>query len=222
MIQLIQDDCLKILPGLTEQIDAVITDPIWPNAPDGMFEETNAADLLWRALEMTEAKRVVIILRYDSDPRFLSAVPAIWPFFRVQTLKYAVPGYNGRKLGGYEYAYCFGEPVPSRAGRRVIPGEGPTVTRRTPPNGHPCPRHLSHMKWLVNWWSEPGETVLDPFAGSGTTGVACAELGRNFIGIEKDAEYFAIMQRRIAEAQPLLFDHSQEHERQPQPVVREE
>lgn len=42
------------------------------------------------------------------------------------------------------------------------------------------------------------KTVLDPFMGSGTTGVACAELGRDFIGIEKDSEYFTMAEERIA------------------------
>jgi site-specific DNA-methyltransferase (adenine-specific) len=53
----------------------------------------------------------------------------------------------------------------------------------------------------------PGGTVLDPFMGSGTTGVACVKLGLNFIGIEKEPRYFAVAERRIAQAQaqPVLF-----------------
>ena len=47
-------------------------------------------------------------------------------------------------------------------------------------------------------------TVLDPFMGSGTTGVACVQTGRNFIGIEIDPTYYAIAERRIAEAQQQL------------------
>ena len=63
------------------------------------------------------------------------------------------------------------------------------------------------MKWLVDRASLPGETVLDPFMGSGTTGVACARLGRSFIGIEIDASYFNIACERIrkAYAQPDMF-----------------
>jgi site-specific DNA-methyltransferase (adenine-specific) len=51
----------------------------------------------------------------------------------------------------------------------------------------------------------PGGVVLDPFMGGGTTGVACAQEGRDFIGIEKDSGYFRIAERRIASAQPPLF-----------------
>jgi site-specific DNA-methyltransferase (adenine-specific) len=71
---------------------------------------------------------------------------------------------------------------------------------------HPCPKPLVWMKWLVERASLPGQTVLDPFMGSGTTGVACILLGRKFIGIEKEPKYFAIAQKRIADAlgRPVL------------------
>ena len=49
--------------------------------------------------------------------------------------------------------------------------------------------------------TNPGDTVLDPYMGSGTTGVVCARLGRSFIGIERDPDYFAIAQARIQKAQ---------------------
>jgi len=62
---------------------------------------------------------------------------------------------------------------------------------------HPSPKPLSCMKKLIDRISEKGQSVLDPFMGSGTTGVACKELGRNFIGIEISPEYFKIAKRRI-------------------------
>lgn len=66
---------------------------------------------------------------------------------------------------------------------------------------HPTQKPLSLMKQLVSDFTDPGDTILDPFMGSGTTGVACVQLGRNFIGIEKNAEYFAIAKKRIEAAQ---------------------
>ena len=50
-------------------------------------------------------------------------------------------------------------------------------------------------------WTNPGDTILDPFMGSGTTGVACVQTGRNFIGIEIEPKYYEIAEKRIAEAQ---------------------
>jgi site-specific DNA-methyltransferase (adenine-specific) len=63
------------------------------------------------------------------------------------------------------------------------------------------------MRWLVNRGSLRGMTVLDPFMGSGTTGVACAKLERRFVGIELEPRYFDIACRRIEAAyrQPDMF-----------------
>jgi DNA modification methylase len=62
---------------------------------------------------------------------------------------------------------------------------------------HPCAKPLAMMLWLVKKTTLPGWTVLDPFMGVGTTGVACMMLGRNFVGIEIDPRYCAIARRRI-------------------------
>jgi hypothetical protein len=72
--------------------------------------------------------------------------------------------------------------------------------------GHPTQKPVALMEWCLGFLPN-AKTILDPFAGSGTTGVACQKLGRTFIGIEKDPDYFAIMCKRIDEAmrQPDLF-----------------
>ena len=57
------------------------------------------------------------------------------------------------------------------------------------------------MGWLVNESTKQGETVVDLFMGSGTTGVACVNTGRKFIGMELDPRYFEMAKRRIREAQ---------------------
>ena len=66
---------------------------------------------------------------------------------------------------------------------------------------HPTTKPLWLMQRLVTVCTNPDMTVLDCFMGSGTTGVACVQTGRNFIGIEIDPTYFAIAEKRIAEAQ---------------------
>jgi DNA modification methylase len=64
-------------------------------------------------------------------------------------------------------------------------------------NFHPTVKPLHLMSWLVRLVSKKGDTVLDPFMGSGTTGVACKQLDRNFIGIEREEEYIKIAEARI-------------------------
>ncbi len=77
-------------------------------------------------------------------------------------------------------------------------------TERGKGNHHPTIKPLKLCEWLVKLVCPEGATVLDPFMGSGTTGVACVQTGRKFIGIELDAGYFKIAQERIAAAQAEL------------------
>ena len=66
---------------------------------------------------------------------------------------------------------------------------------------HPSEKPLKLVADWVGMFTDPAETVLDPFMGSGTTGVACVKQGRKFIGIEKRPDYFELACRRIAAAQ---------------------
>jgi DNA modification methylase len=79
-----------------------------------------------------------------------------------------------------------------------------THTRTDGPQPHPTTKPLSLMLDLVADFADPGDLVLDPFAGSGTTGVACRQLGRRFVGWEMNAEYYEIACRRLRgdEAKP--------------------
>jgi site-specific DNA-methyltransferase (adenine-specific)/modification methylase len=73
--------------------------------------------------------------------------------------------------------------------------------------GHPTEKPLALMSWCLEQIPPPAETILDPFMGSGTTGVAAVKLGRRFIGVEIEPKYFDIACRRIEEAtrQPDMF-----------------
>jgi DNA modification methylase len=79
---------------------------------------------------------------------------------------------------------------------------------------HPTQKPVALMAWCLGFLPD-ARTILDPFMGSGTTGIACVNLGRKFIGIEREERYFDIACKRIAEAykQPRLFE-----EPQPKPV----
>ncbi len=83
---------------------------------------------------------------------------------------------------------------------------------------HPTQKPVGVMKWCINHFPKGTETILDPFMGVGSTGVACAKLGRKFIGIELDETYFEIACERIQKAydQPDLFVEP------PKPQVQED
>jgi hypothetical protein len=81
---------------------------------------------------------------------------------------------------------------------------------------HPTEKPVALLEWCLGFLPD-AQTILDPFMGSGTTGVACVKLGRKFIGIEIEPKYFDIACRRIEEAwkQPRLFE---EPKRKPEPA----
>lgn len=72
---------------------------------------------------------------------------------------------------------------------------------------HPTQKPLALMQWCLKWIE--GQKILDPFMGSGTTGVAAVQMGRSFIGIEREPKYFDIACRRIEDAQRMsdMFGH---------------
>ena len=62
---------------------------------------------------------------------------------------------------------------------------------------HPTQKPVDLCEWLIKTYSNEGDLVLDPFMGSGTTGIACINTNRNFIGIEKDKKYFEVAKKRL-------------------------
>jgi hypothetical protein len=186
--------------GHLPRIDSIITDPVWPNCPPSLYAGADGqqSQLLADAVRLAPTERIVVVLGFDSDPRFLSAIPDEYPFIRSQQLPYAFPSYRGRLLAGDEMAYVFGS-IPK--GQGVIPGRARAVasTKKERATGHPSPRADAHMLQLVGWWARG--TVLDPFMGTGAVGVGCAEQGLPYVGIEIDRRYFDIACVRIENAQ---------------------
>ena len=121
----------------------------------------------------------------------------------------AMPQYSGDRPGmGYESLVCC-----HAEGRSKWNGGGRVgvFTHNKNSGGkheHETQKPEPLMRELVSLFTDPGETVLDPFMGSGTTGVACVQLGRKFIGVEREPRYFDIACKRIeaAYAQGKLFE----------------
>lgn len=97
-------------------------------------------------------------------------------------------------------------PMPARLMRHLWNGML-KASERGESRVHPTQKPVAVMEWCLKLVTVTGEKVLDPFMGSGTTGVACAKLGRKFIGIEIEPKYFDIACRRIEQAykQPDMF-----------------
>ena len=212
---LYRGDCLEIMPTLGE-VDAVVTDPPYgikfreyeshiddPSTyPDLMRNViANGEDLLldgWFVL-FQGAKRIHEISSWIERPYRLMAA--------AKNFTQILPGAGPLWSTDFAAFWPVGTP-------RTTDGKGrdyhvaQTSNMSSRPKGHPCPRPLDQMIHIVFCFSESDQAVLDPFTGSGTTGVACVKLGRKFIGIEIDQKYFDIACKRIDEAtrQGRLFD----------------
>jgi hypothetical protein len=164
-ITIYHGDSREVLPHL--KADTVITDPVWPNAKGGIVGNDRAFDLYQEVCDALPASviRCAVQLGCDSNPMIL--VPTPGEFFRVCWLEYVCPHHKGRLLYGSDVAYLFGKPPKSREGCRVIPGRCLDTSSSGKECNHPCPRKLSHVKWLVRWWSDPSSVILDPFSGGG-------------------------------------------------------
>ena len=200
---IIEGDSREILKSLPDGKNyVVITDPVWPNSIPGLPGADRPYELFAEvACHFPRlAKRVIIILGCNSDPRFLIGMPAGLPFLRLATLRYVIPSYRGRLLNGFEVAYVFGEWPRSRPGRRVLGGEATHNEPHTSQwklGAHPCARSPQHMSWLVSTFTDEEDIVLDPFLGSGTTAIACEKHNRNWLGMEIDSGFILQAEERL-------------------------
>ena len=179
-------DCLEILPTLGK-VDAAITDPPYPD----IVKDFRITPI--DVLADFECRQLV----------FWSAVadfPLPWSAIHI----WHKP--NGNSSQHYERIFERNGHAVCRVFRNaaVLPDY---VQYRHECVDHPTQKPLSLLGELVSLVTPIDSTILDPFMGSGTTGVACAKLGRKFIGIEIEPRYFDIACRRIEEAyrQPRLF-----------------
>lgn len=109
--------------------------------------------------------------------------------------------YDFNKVTDTENYGKFDKPPPSQGEMRVPSSvQKFNIACGAEKTAHPTQKPVALMEYLIRTYTNPGETVLDFTMGSGTTGVAAMNCGRNFIGIERDEKYFDIAERRVLEA----------------------
>ena len=207
-------DCRDILPTLPK-VDVLITDP-----PYGLGlgrhrgshdqRERHLAKPGYEGYEDTPTNfRLVVVpaiaaaLAIVERGMVFSSAPMAWSL-PTPTVVGGVhlPSSVGRTPWGFtSWAMClmYGRAPDLNKGHKPT---GMRSTEKSPADvDHPTVKPLPWMQWAVGLGSRAGEMVIDPFMGSGTTGVACMSLGRSFIGIECEPKYFDIACRRIEDAQ---------------------
>jgi site-specific DNA-methyltransferase (adenine-specific)/modification methylase len=195
-------DCLEILPTLPK-VDAVISDP-----PYGMRLDTDYSGFKgWSGPGIEYDQVIGDDNPFDPAP-WLTVAP-LCLLWGANHFASRLPDSGGwlvfnKRGDGKPSEICFGDCELAWANRlksvRMYSQMWHGVARWSKEGAlHPTQKPIGLMGWCIRQMDYP-ETILDPFMGSGTTGVACANLGRRFIGIEIERRYFDIACERIAAA----------------------
>lgn len=209
-VQLYLGDCLEFMRGLPAgAVDAVVTDPPYGigevsarnNSRSKVVSARNYGEYSWDKERASRAVFIEIVRvsehqiifggNYYSDFLPPSSSWIVW-----------------NKLNSGDFADCELAWTSHKRAVRKIDYLWNGMFKKYPEDRvHPTQKPLYVMTWIIRNYTPPGCIVFDPFMGSGTTGVAAVQLGRNFIGCEIDPGYFAIAKRRIeqAQAQPPLL-----------------
>lgn len=195
--RLLLGDCFEVLP-LIGPVDAVVTDP-----PYGILSLNGSAATRRSGGNVPEGKIAWDVISDISSVLAAAPKAMVWggchmplqPTFGYLVWDKQIDGLN---FGEVEYCWTTERFAPRIFRYRAVCVDGGKQ--------HPTQKPIQLMQWCLGFLPD-ARTILDPFMGSGTTGVACVKLGRRFIGIEISEAYFAIACERVrqAYAQPDLF-----------------
>ena len=199
-------DCMDILPTLPK-VDAVITDPPYGIGWDRVAEKDSG-----RKPGVSAAKKGSYISSgWDDETISIDVINKIIEMANVSIIwggnYYVLPASQcwlvwDKQNGANQFADCelawtnMSKPV------RKFSWMWNGMLRKggEERNGHPTQKPLALMKWCIEQCNNNPQTIFDPFMGSGTTGVAAIEMGRKFVGIEREPKYFEIACKRIEQA----------------------
>jgi site-specific DNA-methyltransferase (adenine-specific) len=221
-------DCMEVLPTL-EKVDAVITDPPYSETTHSNAKSNRGSGHGNKAIDFAS-------MTADQLAEVLTLCGKICGRWLVSTMEWRhVAAFDKHPPKGWEFVrigvWLKTNPMPQISADRPAQGweaiaylhatsgekkrwngggmHGNYVGSLVSDGAHPTGKPLPLFTQFVERFSEAGDIVLDPFMGSGTTGVAAIQMGRKFIGIEREPKYFEIACERIrnAQRQESLFAH---------------
>jgi len=190
-------DCLEILPRLPK-VDACITDPpygIGASAGVGKYGRLKTIDLGWDSCA-PDAGLIQLVVSAGEFVVIFGGNYMELPPTRNFLVWDKGAGFKGRDFAECELAWCSWD-----ANARVL-SHDPLARGDYRCKEHPTQKPVPVMTWAIGH-APKAQTILDPFMGSGTTGVAAVQMGRHFIGIEREPKYFDIACKRIEDAQRM-------------------
>lgn len=213
-INLMLGDCLERMKEIPDgSVDMVLTDPPYGMAFQSNYRNEryskikNDKDLNWLNVLADELFRVAsdntahyVFCSFHNVDKFKQALEKK---FKIKNM--LVWEKNNTSMGDLkaDFAPKYEMIIFIQKGRRLINGKrDPNILKfsRTGNKLHPTQKPVDLLQYLLEKFSDEGATILDPFMGSGSTGVACVNTNRKFIGIELDQGYFEIAKQRIESA----------------------
>jgi adenine-specific DNA-methyltransferase len=204
-IKLINGNCIEVLKRVPDRrVDLVVTDPPYlvnyRDQSGRRIRNDRAAD--WLAPAFREVARVlkpnsscISFYGWSKVHLFMEAwlAAGLYPVEHLVFAKpYASSGRYAQRTHECAYILAKGRPAPPQALLKdVLPW------KYSGNRLHPTQKPVEAMEALIAAFSRPGDIVLDPFMGSGTTGVAACKLGRHFLGIELDPGYYRVATKRF-------------------------
>ena len=200
-------DCLEYMRTMPDRcVDAVITDPPYGINENGrknvkrgkIAKPRDYGDYRWDAERIS--RNAIDEIRRVSVEQVIFGGNYYTDFLPVSTSWIVWDKLNSGDFADCELAWTSHK----RAVRRYAYMWNGMIKQMPEDRYHPTQKPLSLIKWILENYTQSNNVVFDPFMGSGTTGVACVQMGRKFIGCEIDPGYFAIAEKRIREAQMQL------------------
>lgn len=197
-------DCRDILPTLGK-VDAVVTDPPYGVGLAYAGHDDTGGDAYeeWCRLWFADCRAAT-----DGPIAISCGVGNLQMWPRADwVMCWNKPNAMGRAATGFntwEPVLVYGKV----GGVRTHDSFTVALVPQTDTGSHPCPKPIGWGREVIHRLTAESQTILDPFMGSGTTGVAAVQMQRDFIGIEREPSYFDIACRRIEDAQRQgsLFD----------------
>lgn len=209
-------DCLDIMPGWPDgSFDAVVTDPPWP----GCKLNVGYSGAEWWEKVVAHLERlvgpegkVIVVAGSDVDPRLMTGAFTL-PFVHMGWIRWKPARCKGNIFYSGDVFYEFGRGFCPKGRKILFQEAGIQSNKWRDYHGHPCPRNLGHMRWLIDTQVGPGRRVLDPFSGIGTISVACVHAGAECVSIDRDEKWARITSRETYWAlesvgQPTLAEGS--------------
>src|SRR4051812_42089142 len=207
--QVHQMDCFTALPNVPdESVDIVLTDPPYPNRLD-LFTNALVDGYAAVYLSCKKAKNYVV---FFWNPQDVPQAPPGW--YEVARHVWHKP--DTKSITHYEVVVVWSRENKRKVSRVwSIPILDYRSLRDWKP--HPTQKPVKLVRYLLDLYTKEGDTVLDPFVGSGTTAVACLQTGRHCVAIERDVQYAKIAQERVQE---LLNRHTRSPEEPPAEEIK--